>query len=77
MNVTRKSLRNAIERWLTPNRAVPVRIRSLSRIARRRCVRIEARVATGEVAICFFQHEDGAWHVFPPLPRHATMRVAE
>ena len=76
MNVTRKSLRDAIESWLTPNGAIPFRIRFLRRTVCRRCVRIYARVRTGNVAICFFQHDDGAWHVFPPLPRHATMRVA-
>ncbi|AET94105.1 hypothetical protein BYI23_D005950 (plasmid) [Burkholderia sp. YI23] len=76
MNVTRKTLRDAIESWLTPNGAIPFRIHFLRRTACRRCVRIDARASTGDVAICFFQHDDGAWHVFPPQPRHATMRIA-
>ncbi|MFT4067814.1 hypothetical protein [Paraburkholderia sp.] len=76
MNVTRQSLRDAMERWLIPNGAIPFRVRPLRRAKYRRCVRIDAKVPTGDVAICFFQHDDGAWHVFPPLPRHVTMRVA-
>jgi hypothetical protein len=76
METMRKSLRDAVERWLTPNGAIPFRVRALRRTECKRCVRVEARVPTGDVAICFFQHDDGAWHVFPPFPRRVTMRVA-
>nr|WP_025597763.1 hypothetical protein [Burkholderia sp. WSM2230] len=76
METMQKSLRDAVERWLTPNGAIPFRVRSLRRAECKRCVRVEARVPTGDVAICFFQHDDGAWHVFPPFPRRLTMRAA-
>jgi hypothetical protein len=76
MMSARKSLRDAVESWITPNRAIPVRIRSLQRSARVRGVQVEARNQEGDLSICFFKHEDGAWHVFPPAPRRVTMRVA-
>jgi len=76
LDTVRKSLRDVVENWLTSNRAIPFRVRSLRRTECRRCVRVEARISTGDVAICFFQHDDGAWHVFPPFPRCLTMRAA-
>jgi hypothetical protein len=76
MMSARKSLRDAVESWITPNRAIPFRVRSLHRGERLRCVRVEARDTTGDVSICFFKHDDGAWHVFPPAPRRLTMRIA-
>jgi hypothetical protein len=76
MMSARKSLREAVESWLPPNRAIPFRVRSLRRNECKRCVRVEAKVPTGDVAICFFQHDDGGWHVFPPDPHRLMMRVA-
>jgi len=76
MMSARKSLRDAVESWITPNRAIPFRVRSIHRGERLRCVQVDARDASGDVAICFFKHADGAWHLFPPAPRRLTMRIA-
>lgn len=75
METARMSLRDRVESWLTPNRAIPFRVHALRHTAGGRCVRIEARVPSGDVEICFFRHDDGAWHVFPPDPRRVTMRI--
>jgi hypothetical protein len=76
MVTARKSLSDAVNSWLTPLRAIPFRVSSLRRAECKRCVRVEAKASTGVVAIFFFQHSDGAWHVFPPAPHRVTMRVA-
>ncbi|TCG02618.1 hypothetical protein BZM26_00410 [Paraburkholderia strydomiana] len=78
MESARRSLREVVESWLSPNRAIPVRVRlfRLSSLACGRYVRVEAKAATGLVAICFFRHEDGSWCVFPPGPRRPAMRVS-
>jgi hypothetical protein len=75
METVRVSLREVVERWLMPSHAVPFRVRPLRNAARGRCVRVEARAPCGNIAICFFRHDDGAWRVFPPLPRRPTMRA--
>jgi hypothetical protein len=76
MESVRMSLREVVERWLMPRYAVPVRVRPLHNVAAGRCVRVEARGPCGDIAICFFLHEDGAWRVFPPAPNRLTMRAA-
>jgi hypothetical protein len=76
MEVDRVSLREVVERWLMPNHAVPFRVRPLRNAVRGRCVRVDARAPCGDIVICFFQHDDGAWRVFPPLPRRLMMRAA-
>jgi hypothetical protein len=75
METVRMSLREVVERWLVPGHAVPFRVRALRNAARGRCVRVEARAPCGDIAICFFRHDDGAWRVFPPLPHRPTMRA--
>ncbi|WP_230972073.1 hypothetical protein [Burkholderia pseudomultivorans] len=75
METAGRSLRDRVESWLAPNRAVPVRVRAQRHAAGGRCVRVEATVPNGAVEICFFRHDDGAWHLFPPDPRRVTMRI--
>ncbi|WP_084162461.1 hypothetical protein [Paraburkholderia bannensis] len=77
MESVEMSLRDIVERWLTPRHAVPFRIRALRNASHGRYVEVEARGPGGDIALCFFLHEDGAWRVFPPLPpRRPTMRAA-
>jgi len=68
MNPTERSLRLLVEKWLTPASETPVRVTRFSRTGpgRRRCVRVEALRLDGPVALFFFRHDDGTWHVFPP-----------
>jgi hypothetical protein len=72
------SLRLLIEKWIGPPVASQV---SLTRYGRAhsfepRYVRVEARRAGGAVAIFFFQHRDGTWHVFPAEPGRVSMSVS-
>lgn len=76
MEAARISLRDAVECWLAPNRAIPIRIQAFRLSRYRRGVRIEAKVATGNVAFCFFRHDNGAWHVFPPRPQGPALKIA-
>ncbi|REE07491.1 hypothetical protein B0G71_8004 [Paraburkholderia sp. BL27I4N3] len=71
------SLRNVIEKWLAPTPASPIR---LTRVRHAipgplRCVRAEALLASGPLAILFFQHGDGSWCVFPPESHRPTLGV--
>lgn len=66
MATERRSLKEAVETWLTPNGAVPVGIELLRRPGKRRYVKIEASRATEALFFYFFRHPDGAWCVFPP-----------
>jgi hypothetical protein len=75
VETVRISLREVVERWLAPSHAVPFRVRPLRHAARGRYVRVEARAPSGDIAICFFRHDDGAWRVFPPLPHRPAMRA--
>jgi hypothetical protein len=72
-----KSLRLLVEKWLMPTSATPVRVTQFSRTRPhgRRYVRVEATWLEGPVALFFFQHDDGAWRVFPPETRRLTIRA--
>nr|WP_224032538.1 hypothetical protein [Paraburkholderia caribensis] len=71
------SLRSAIDKWLAPTPAAPVRLTRFSRAATRplRCIRVESLLAPGSPAIVFFRHDDGSWCVFPPSSERPTMRA--
>jgi hypothetical protein len=75
MNTTEVSLRLVIEKWLAPTLTTPIRITrfSRSRCAYGRYVRVEATRREGLIELCFFQHADGAWRVFPPDPGRAYL----
>jgi hypothetical protein len=68
MHTAEMSLRSLVEKWLTPALAAPIRVTRFSRTraARRRYVHVEALRADGPIGLFFFQHDDGAWRVFPP-----------
>lgn len=72
-----KSLRLLVEKWLPPTVASSVRVIRLGRTGsdRSRYVRIEALRPDGPAALFFFQHDDGAWRVFPPATGRLTIRA--
>ncbi|QCP52548.1 hypothetical protein FAZ95_25635 [Trinickia violacea] len=76
MNPAEMSLRLVVEKWLASTLTTSLRI---TRFTHARCahghyVRVEASRLEGIVALCFFQHADGAWRVFPPYPARPTIR---
>jgi hypothetical protein len=75
MDMSASSLRSVIEKWLSPNPAMPVRIAEFSRTGsnRRRYVRVEAEGPTGIHALFFFRHADGTWRVFPSQAERPVM----
>jgi len=77
MSTTEKSLRLLVEKWLTPTWATPIRVTRFSRThsSRRRYVRVEALRPEGSVALFFFHHDDGTWHVFPPETGRLTLHT--
>ncbi|WP_233852943.1 hypothetical protein [Paraburkholderia sp. HD33-4] len=66
MTIERRSLKEAVETWLTPNGAVPLGIELLRRHGHRRYVIIKASRATEALFFYFFRHPNGDWCVFPP-----------
>ncbi|TDN68857.1 hypothetical protein B0G77_2211 [Paraburkholderia sp. BL10I2N1] len=68
MNTAERPLRLLVEKWLTPTFSTPIRVTRFGRTgtSRRRYVRVEAQRPEGSVALFFFRHDDGTWHVFPP-----------
>ena len=63
-----RPLRLLIEKWFGSSASIPCRVTEFGRTRsnRRRYVCVEAKRATGSLAIFFFRHDDGSWHVFPP-----------
>ena len=80
MSIAEKSLRLLVEKWLTPTPATPIRVTRFSRTHSnsnwRRYVRVEAQRPQGSITLFFFQHDDGAWRVFPPETGRLTLRAA-
>ncbi|MBP0596100.1 hypothetical protein J8I87_42145 [Paraburkholderia sp. LEh10] len=68
MKSAETSLRFAIEKWLAPTCATPIRIARFSRTGhgQRRYVHVEKYRPEGSVSLFFFRHDDGKWQVFPP-----------
>jgi hypothetical protein len=75
MNTGTVSLRSVIEKWLSPNPKMPVRVAEFSRTRsnRKRYVRVEAAGPTGVRELFFFRHDDGTWCVFPSQTERPTM----
>jgi len=63
-----RPLRRLVEKWFGPTTGIPCRVIEFSRTRsnQRRYVCVEAECPTGSLAIFFFRHDDGSWHVFPP-----------
>ncbi|MGF6636608.1 hypothetical protein [Paraburkholderia sp. 35.1] len=77
MNAEGKSLRRLIEKWLAPTPTYPVRLTRYGRAKpnQSRFVLVQASGSATPIAIYFFQHDDGAWWVFPPAPKCPAMHV--
>lgn len=77
MNSGAMSLRMMIDKWLAPTSNMPARLVCFGRATRdqRRYVCVESARPDGTLVIFFFRHDDGAWRVFPPAARCATMRA--
>ncbi|MGF6301383.1 hypothetical protein OKW42_004736 [Paraburkholderia sp. WC7.3d] len=79
MDTTEYSLRSLIEKWLAPTPESPVRLtrfNNRTHPSRARCACVEASRPAASLAIFFFRHEDGTWHVFPPVAKRPTMSVS-
>ncbi|MFM0651993.1 hypothetical protein PQR17_10640 [Paraburkholderia sediminicola] len=79
MKPAERSLRLLIEKWLSPTSATPIRVTRFSRAYPdwRRYVRVEVLRSQGPVALFFFRHDDGTWHVSPPSAVRLTIRAYE
>ncbi|SAL37389.1 hypothetical protein AWB69_03637 [Caballeronia udeis] len=75
MNSAETSLRSLVDKWIPPNRAAPIRITRFSSARRGRYVRVEVSRPEGPVALFFFRHDDGVWHIFPPEIGRAMLRT--
>ena len=73
-----RSLRGLVEKLLGAASARTVRIllthRSQSGRTRRVCVEVQR--PGGSLALFFFRHDDGTWHVFPPGDARPSMSIA-
>jgi hypothetical protein len=68
MKITKaQSLRYQVEKWLAPTMSVRVTAFGRTHSGRVRYVCVETQHATGPRALYFFQHDDGYWHVVPPV----------
>ncbi|REG48785.1 hypothetical protein B0G80_5077 [Paraburkholderia sp. BL6669N2] len=79
MDTTEYSLRSLIEKWFGPTPASPVRLTRFSNRtppSRGRYACVEASRPAASLAIFFFRHEDGTWHVFPPEATRPAMSVS-
>lgn len=77
MEMTERSLRFMVEKWLLMAPAMSVRVirGSRTRSNQRRYVCVEASLSTGTFAIYLFREADGTWGVFPPTAERAAMSV--
>ncbi|SEB95616.1 hypothetical protein SAMN02787142_0624 [Burkholderia sp. WP9] len=68
MNPAGRSLRLLVEKWLAPTSRTTMRVTRFTQTGshRRRYVRVEMLRPEGQVALFFFRHDDGTWHVLPP-----------
>lgn len=63
-----RPLRRLVEKWFGPTIGIPCRVIEFGRTRsnQKRYVCVEADRPSGSLAIFFFRHDDGSWHVFPP-----------
>jgi hypothetical protein len=72
------SLHSLVDKWLHPTDASPARVIGSGRtaLARVRFVCLEIERNDRPIALLFFRHVDGTWHIFPQERGRPTMRVA-
>lgn len=75
MKTGEQSLRWLVEKWLAPAAAVHVTRARWTHATQTRSVRVETIRKDGPIAIFFFQHDDGAWCVFPPAAARLAIRA--
>ncbi|MGU7784434.1 hypothetical protein [Burkholderia sp. PU8-34] len=75
-NTKVQSLRYQVEKWLTPTMQVHVTAFGRTHPGRERYVCVETTQAAGLRALFFFRHDEGCWHVFPPLADTPLRRVS-
>jgi len=77
MAISNRSLRELVEKWLSPTSSRLVRVKEFkNRHAEHQCyVCVEVQMSTGlePLAMFFFRHRDGAWRVFPPSRERPAM----
>ncbi len=73
-----KSLRGMVGKLLGAQSCHSVRVLSIhrSRSGRTRRVCLEVQRPGGSLALFFFRHGDGVWHVFPPGDARPSMSTA-
>jgi hypothetical protein len=71
-----RSLRDQVQRWLTPAVADLVRVTSYGRVrpGSARYVSVEVSSLTGARSMYFFRHAQGCWQVYPPAFRKDATR---
>jgi hypothetical protein len=76
--VAEKSLRGLVGKLLGTECRQSVRVLSIhrSRSGRTRRVCLEVQRPGGSLALFFFRHSDGIWHVFPPRDARPSMSAA-
>jgi hypothetical protein len=69
-----QSLRGQVDKWLSPDAAVPIRVTAFGRIyaGGARYVSVEVKSITGLRSLYFFKHSDGSWRVYPPTADRYT-----
>ena len=72
------SLHSLVDKWLRPTDASPARVTGFGRtaLAKVRFVCLEVARQERPIALLFFRHADGTWHVFPQANRRPTMRIS-
>jgi hypothetical protein len=77
MRPERQSLRNAVEKWLSPDSQAAVHAQRIRRDKRKtyRCVRVDMSCRGTPISIAFFRHDDGSWQVYPPAIERPAMGV--
>jgi hypothetical protein len=73
VNLSGRSLRTLVDKWIGARCDIRITQFSHGRDEQHRFVRIEGASDESPIALIFFRHDDGGWCVFPPAPRRPTM----
>lgn len=77
MNAAGKSLRAMVDKWLAPKPGAAIRVKRFTRGGSvRRCyVSVQTASPAGDITMFFFQHDDGAWYIFPLADARPAMNA--